>query len=122
MSEAFFERWFPGEWNVDAGFLNAIARVLPENRLEQLPLDHPLYRVHFEVGRVEYSPRAREDFGALDSATLEGVTLDGRLAVVYSRFDLGDGWEQFPHPYSYGYSEKDAMQIGTNLLVYAVTH
>ncbi len=30
MSEAFFERWFPGEWNVDAGFLNAIASVLPE--------------------------------------------------------------------------------------------
>ena len=53
---------------------------------------------------------------------LEGVMLDGRLAVAYSRFDLGDGWEQFAHPYAYGYGEKDALRIGTNLLVYAVTH
>jgi hypothetical protein len=62
------------------------------------------------------------DFGGLSAPTLQGVTLDGRLAVVYSRFDLGNGWEQFPHPYAYGYSDKDALAIGTNVLVYAVTH
>ena len=54
--------------------------------------------------------------------SLSGITLDGRLAVVYSRFDLGNGWEQFPHPYTYGYSDKDALAIGTNVIVTAVTH
>ena len=56
----------------------------------------------------------REDFGALDAPELEGITLDGRLAVVYSRFDLGNGWEQFPHPYSYGLKDESSLQIGTN--------
>lgn len=111
-----------GRLAFDAAFRREIARVLPDDRLAQLPLDHPLYHCHYDVGRVDYTPRSREDFGALDAASLEGVALDGRLAVVYSRFDLGDGWEQFPHPYAYGYSEKDALQIGANLLVYAVTH
>ena len=53
---------------------------------------------------------------------LEGITLDGRLAVIYSRFDLGNGWEQFPHAYSYGLKDESALQIGTNVLVYAITH
>ena len=66
--------------------------------------------------------RLREDFGALNAPELEGITLDGRLAVIYSRFDLGNGWEQFPHAYSYGLKDESALQIGTNVIVYAVTH
>ena len=111
-----------GRPTFDGAFRRELAKVFPEQRLEPLPADHPLYSIHHDIRNVEYTPRTREDFGPLDVPTLEGVTLDGRLAVVYSRFDLGDGWEQFPHPYSYGYSEQHALQIGTNLLVYAVTH
>ena len=59
---------------------------------------------------------------AAQPPSLSGITLDGRLAVVYSRFDLGNGWEQFPHPYTYGYSDKDGLAIGTNVIVTAVTH
>jgi hypothetical protein len=42
--------------------------------------------------------------------------------VVYSKFDLGNGWEQFPHPYSHGLKDESALAIGMNILVYAVTH
>jgi len=66
--------------------------------------------------------RVSEDFGEQSAPSLSGITLDGRLAVVYSRFDLGNGWEQFPHPYTYSYSDKDALAIGTNVIVTAVTH
>lgn len=111
-----------GRLAFDRAFRRELAKALPESQLEQLPLDHPLYNIHEQIRTVEYTPRTREDYGGIDVPTLEGITLDGRLAVVYSRFDLGDGWEQFPHPYAYGYSEKDALNIGTNLLVYAVTH
>ena len=99
-----------------------IARVLPEQKLATIPLDHPLYHAHYDIGKVEYTPRVTEDFGAQSAPSLSGITLDGRLAVVYSRFDLGNGWEQFPHPYTYGYSDKDALAIGTNVIVTAVTH
>jgi len=103
-------------------FQREIAKVLPEHRLEDIPADHPLYHAHNDITRVEYTPRVTEDFGALNAPSLQGITLDGRLAVVYSRFDLGNGWEQFPHPYAYGYSDKDALAIGTNVIVSAVTH
>lgn len=111
-----------GRLSFDGAFRREIAQVLPGERLETLPLDHPFYHLHNDIGRVQYTPRTIEDFGNLDAPSLEGISLDGRLAVIYSRFDLGNGWEQFPHAYSYGYSDKDALDIGTNALVYAVTH
>jgi hypothetical protein len=111
-----------GRLAFDQAFRKAIGKVLPEHKLEILPADHPLYDMLFTVRTAQYTPRTREDFGDVSLPTLEGISLDGRLAVVYSRFDLGNGWEQFPHPYSYGYESEDALRLGTNLLVYAVTH
>ncbi len=103
-------------------FERELHKALPEHKLEPLPLDHPLYHAHHDIGKVAYTPRVAEDFGAMQTPTLTGITLDGRLAVVYSRFDLGNGWEQFPHPYSYGYGDRDALALGANVIVSAVTH
>jgi len=111
-----------GRMAFDMAFRSQIAKVLPGAKLEKLPGDHPLYSCHHEIRRVEYTPRVREDFGASETPELEGITVDGRLAVVYSRFDLGNGWEQFPHAYSYGLKDESALQIGTNVIVYAMTH
>jgi hypothetical protein len=111
-----------GRLAFDMAFRREIAKVLPGAKLERIPADHALYRCHYEIRQVEYTPRVRQDFGALDAPELEGITVDGRLAVVYSRFDLGNGWEQFPHPYSYGLKDPSALQIGTNVIVYAITH
>jgi hypothetical protein len=111
-----------GRMSFDMAFRREIAQVFPEQRLQRLPLDHPVYHCHYDITRVDYTPRVHEDFGPLDAPELEGVTLDGRLAVVYSRFDLGNGWEQFPHAYSYGLKDESALQIGTNVIVYAITH
>lgn len=111
-----------GRMAFDTAFRREIAKAFPEQKLRRLPPDHPIYHGHYDINRVDYTPRVREDFGPLDAPRLEGIRLDGRLAVVYSRFDLGNGWEQFPHAYSYGLKDQPALQIGTNVIVYAVTH
>jgi hypothetical protein len=106
----------------DMAFRREMAKVLPDKQLQKLPLEHPLYHCHYDIKQVDYTPRVREDFGTLYSPPLEGMTIDDKLAVIYSRFDLGNGWEQFPHPYSYGLKDASALQIGTNVIVYAITH
>ncbi len=111
-----------GRVSFDAAFRREIAKALPGQKLERLPADHPLYHCHNDIKQAEYTPRVLEDFGRLTAPELEGVTLDNRLAVIYSRFDIGNGWEQFPHAYSYGLSDDSALQIGANVLVFAVTH
>jgi hypothetical protein len=54
--------------------------------------------------------------------SLEAITLNGQLAVVYSQYDLGCGWELKPHPYGIGYESKDAVQLGVNTVLFAVSH
>ncbi len=111
-----------GRLAFDAAFRREMEKVLPGQKLARLPADHPLYHCHYDIRQVDYTPRVREDYGQSTAPELEGITLDGKLAVVYSRFDLGNGWEQFPHAYSYGLSDQSALQMGTNVLVFAVTH
>ncbi len=111
-----------GRASFDVAFRREIAKVLPGSQLDRLPGDHPLYHCHNDINQVEYTPRVREDYGPFNTPELEGIAMDGRLAVIYSKFDLGNGWEQFPHDYSYGFKDSDALNIGTNILVYTVTH
>ena len=106
----------------DMAFRREMAKALPGTHLEKLPLDHPIYHCHYDIKQVDYTPRVREDYGSINTPPLEGITLDGRLAVIYSRFDLGNGWEQFPHPYSYGLKDESALTIGTNVIVFTLTH
>jgi len=42
--------------------------------------------------------------------------------VIYSRYALGNGWEGIDHPYSRGYESGDALRLGANILLYAMTH
>jgi Domain of unknown function (DUF4159) len=111
-----------GRLSFDGAFRREIRRVLPDSRLKMLPADHPVYHTLYDIKQVSYSPLVERDLGRLTKPTLEGISIDGKLAVLYSRFDLGDGWEMFPHPFSRGYSSKDALKIGVNALVYALTH
>ena len=111
-----------GRTAFDLAFRQQMARVFPEQHLERVAPDHPIYHGLYQITSVQYTPRAREDFGPQNAPPLEGISLDGRLAVVYSKFDLGNGWEQFPHPYSYGVMDDDALKLGTNVIVYAISH
>jgi len=111
-----------GRMAFDMAFRSEIGKVFPEQGLQRLSEDHPVYHCHSAIRTVEYTPRVREDFGPFDSPELEGIEVDGRLAVLYSKFDLGNGWEQFPHAYSYGLKDDSALALGTNAIVYAMTH
>lgn len=111
-----------GRMSFDMAFRREIQKVFPDKPLERLPADHPFYSCHHEVKTVDYTPRTREDYGDFNTPELEGIEIGGRLAVIYSKFDLGNGWEQFPHAYSYGLMDEPALQLGTNAIVYAITH
>ena len=112
-----------GRLAFDAAFRREIAKALPESKLERLPADHPLYHCpqRHQAGGV-HAAGARGFRPTRTPRNWKASRIDNRLAVIYSRFDLGNGWEQFPHPYSYGLSDDSALKIGTNVLVFAVTH
>jgi len=113
-----------GRTAFDAAFRREIQRVLPIHELSRLPATHPIYSVHYRIQQVGYSPAAatQRRLESPGPPALEGISLGGELAVVYSPLDLGCGWELKPHPYGIGYESRDAVKLGVNIVMYAVTH
>jgi len=107
----------------DLAFRREIARALPKDTaLELLPLDHPLYSTHNRVQAVTYSPMLLAQRKELSVPVLEGATLDGRLCVLYSRFGLSTEWDGQPRPFALCYETEDALRLGLNAVIYAMTH
>jgi hypothetical protein len=106
----------------DVAFRREIARVLPKNELKTLPIESPVYQMPFAIKAVEYTDMVKTQDRGLNAPTLQGVTVDGQLAVIYSSYSLSNGWEQLGFAYNRGYSDSDALRIGVNLFSYAVTH
>jgi len=111
-----------GRKSFDTAFRREIARVLPDGKLDRVALDHPIYKSVFPIQKVEYTPLALHDYPGLDRPTLEGIQIDNQLRVIYSPMGLVNGWSGAPNPYDRGYAGNDALRLGINILVYAMTH
>jgi hypothetical protein len=106
----------------DVAFRREIKRVLPDAELRTLDLKHPIYDAPFKVRAVDYSEAVKAAEPDLNAPTLQGITIDGALAVVYSSYSLSNGWEEIPYAYNLGYSSTDSLRLGVNILAYALTH
>lgn len=111
-----------GRTGFDKAFRRELTRVLPEVPLRPLGLDHPLFSSLFRITSTGASNYLRAQGTDLAAPQLEGVNLTGNLAVIYSRYDLGCGWEGVEHPYGAGYLDDDGLQLASNALIYGMTH
>jgi hypothetical protein len=91
----------------------------PAKGLEALPTDHVVYKsfylIEHAVGRLELQPQ------------LEGLTHDGRAAIVYSQNDLLGAWARDNYGtwenecYPGGERQREmAFRVGVNLVMYAL--
>jgi Domain of unknown function (DUF4159) len=106
----------------DLAFRREIKRVLPESPLRPLKPNHPIFSCHLGIGEVEYTPLVKQERAGLHGPEMEGVEVDGALRVLYSHYDLGNGWEGIEHPFTRGLAAGDALKVGVNAITYAMTH
>ena len=99
-----------------------LKRLLPDSELQPIQLQHPLYSTVFRIKTAEYTPAVQKLKPELKIPYLEGLSLNGDLRVIYSPFDLEAGWTGLDHPLARAYESDAAMQIGMNLVMYAMTH
>jgi hypothetical protein len=53
---------------------------------------------------------------------LEGIEIDGRLAIIYSKYDISCALEHQAALSCDGYAQKDAVRIAVNVVMYALLH
>ena len=111
-----------GSEQFELSFLNMVQKALPGSKFEDLPPEHAIFNNVFKLSQVRYSAVVATAQPGLRLPMLRAVVKDGVPVVIWSHFSLGNGWEELPNPYAKAYEDTDALKLGTNVLVYALTH
>lgn len=106
------------DYGLDEHFREVIQQVFPDEELIELPFDHPIYHQVFSFD--EGLPKIHEHDGKPPQGF--GIFLEGRLALFYTyETNLGDGWANPDVHNDPEAIREQALQMGTNILIYALT-
>ncbi len=104
-------------YGLDQSFRREIARLFPDRALVEVPLEHPVYHLVYDLPAG--IPKIHEHDGK--PAQGFGIFVGGRLVVYYSyQSDLGDGWEDPEVHHDPPEKHEAALRMGVNLFAYAV--
>jgi Domain of unknown function (DUF4159) len=104
-------------YGMDQSIRRELARLFPDHPLVEVPLDHPIYHLVYDL------PKGIPKIHVHDGKPAQGfgIFLNGRLAVYYSyQSDLGDGWEDPEVHHDTPEKREAALRMGVNLFTYAV--
>ncbi len=94
-------------------------KVFPDQNFAELPYSHPIYNCHFRFPNGlpkihEHDNKAPEGFGLFSN---------GRLCVFYTvESNPSDGWADPEVHKDPPEKREQALKMGTNIIVYALTH
>jgi Domain of unknown function (DUF4159) len=124
---------FWGTWAWE-NFESEMKRVFPDRRIVEIPLDHPVFHVFYDISEILQVPNVYQaHFVSSGGPTYEydgyvphvrGIfDDDGRLMVLVNwNTDLGDAWEWADDPeYPLKFSTF-AFEMGINFVIYAMSH
>lgn len=104
------------DYGMDEFFRQEIKKVFPDRDLEEVPFDHPIYHVFYDL---EGPPKIHEHYEGPPKGY--GIFIAGRLAVYYTyNSNVSDGWttahEDPPEV------REQAFRMGVNMVLYAVMY
>ncbi|MFN0203442.1 MAG: DUF4159 domain-containing protein [Bacteroidia bacterium] len=106
-------------YGMDKYIREEIQKIFPDKKLQEVPFNHPIYHEQFEfpggLPKIhEHDGKPAQGFGIFDK---------DRLILFYTyECDLGDGWEDRSVHGDPEELRQKALQMGTNLVIHAITH
>lgn len=113
----------------DKSFRELMVQLYPDRRLDRIPVSHELFsdRIGHDLKRVRRrGAEPGEANGPLLSEVregepfLEGIEVDGRYVVIYSKYDISCALERQSSATCPGYVADDAVRIATNIVLYSL--
>ncbi len=106
------------DYGLDKAFRREIKKVFSDLPLVELPFSYGLFHVHYEFPRGV--PKTHEHDGKPPQAF--GIFLNGRLVVLYTyESNPSDGWADPEVHKDPPEKRLEALQFGTNIVVWALT-
>ncbi len=106
-------------YGMDKSVREEVRHLFPEREFVELPFDHELYHCYFDF--PSGTPKIHEHDGKPPQG--RAIIIDGRVVLYYDyEADIGDGWED-PQVHNDPPEKRlQALRMGMNLMVYAMTH
>ena len=106
-------------YGMNDSFRRQMKKVFPDKDLVELPFSHGIFDIHFRFPNG--LPKIHEHDGKPPQAF--GIFHEGRLIVFFTyESDLGDGWEDESVHNDPLERRNAALQMGTNVIVWALTN
>lgn len=107
------------DYGMDKFFREEIKKVLPGAALVEIPFSHEIFHAHFDLPNG--LPKIHEHDGGPPKAF--GIFHDGRMVVFYSfNTNISDGWADPDVHKDPAEVRQRALEMGTNIMVYALTN
>jgi hypothetical protein len=111
-----------GRKGFDLAFRKIMAELYPAASLRDISLGNVIFSMPNDVQKVGVTPVLQQALGtAVTNPRLEGVEVNGHIAVIYSPYGMAGGWEMSQSPYARGYDDVSCQRLGQNILMYSVT-
>lgn len=113
----------------DASFRAACKQLFPDSPLQVIPADDPIFSARLNGGTALTSVRCRRERpdGKGPEAEmrtyaplLEGVKVDGRWVVVYSKYDVGCALEGHKASECMGHDKESAQRLAAAVVLYSL--
>jgi hypothetical protein len=110
-----------GRRGFDGAFRTLMTDLFGAGALQALPAEHEIFDVAYSIEQTRACAAHKQARYRETPPRLAGVTLDGRLAVIYSPVDLGCGWAHYKFGAPCQLHDDDALKLTVNAIVYALT-
>ncbi len=114
----------------DRSFRRLMEQLFPDNLLKRIPPNHEIFTNKIGGHDLKTVKRREPDAGNPNSAMtaavrnvepfLEGIEIDGRFVVIYSKYDISCALERQASVACTGYVHEDAVRLGVNIILYAL--
>lgn len=101
------------EW--DAAFRREMKGILPENPMQSVPPNHAIFHTVFPIEKLDLAKSS-------GTASLEGMEVNGKYVLIYSRHGLNDTHNATGCCCCGGNEIRNAQEINVNIVAYALLH
>ncbi len=96
-----------------------LAAIFPEQPIQRLTSDHPIFHSYYDLDRVKYCPGVRKSGFLGDEPWFDAVEINCRVVALVSRWCMAVGWEDKVEPQFQAYEPDSAKKIGVNIFSYS---
>jgi hypothetical protein len=96
-----------------------LAAIFPEQPIQRLTSDHPVFHSYYDVDHVQYCPGVRKSGFVGNEPWFDAVEINCRVVALVSRWCMAVGWEDNVEPDFQAYEPSSAKKLGVNIFSYS---